>query len=137
MEGYGPAAAPVATRREGCRKGASVIVATRVAVVESDLLSQLGLVAAFDHDGRFEICGFGPDARSALAGKPQRPAVVLVGSHGTHRGLSRFYEAVKEVRIYFPRGPVVALSPEPVAGAGHGPASNGGRKGGWGTETIF
>src|SRR5690606_31634947 len=30
-----------------------------------------------------------------------------------------------------------ALSPEPVAGAGHGPASNGGRKGGWGTETIF
>lgn len=98
----------------------------RVAVIESNPLRRLGLVAALQEDDRLRVWGVGVDARSALTGRSERPMVVVLGSHENHTGVSPLADALKQVRLYYPRGPVVVLSPEPVT-AGQSRASWNGR----------
>lgn len=83
-----------------------------VVVIEENFLIRWGLIAALQQDARLELYGSGFDARSALYGLERRPSVVLLGS-GTG-ALSWLKETLRDVRTYFPRGPIVALSPQEV-----------------------
>src|SRR5690606_7516749 len=90
-------------------------VSIGVVVIEEDFLVRWGLIAALQQDARLELYGSGFDARSALYGLERRPSVVLLGSGAG--ALSRLKETLRDVRTYFPRGPIVALSPHEVRSA--------------------
>src|SRR5690606_41767534 len=113
-EGPAPASMPRPGRPGGPgRRGAGGSTAVGV-IVETSLI-RWGLMAAVQQDARLELYGSGFDPRSALYGLERRPSVVLLGSGAG--ALSRLKETLRDVRTYFPRGPIVALSPHEVRSA--------------------